>query len=246
MEQGNGDEQTQWKTWRQACLMLELEITDTQEEAFQRFSELLIAANRQLNLTRITALEDFLYRHLLDSLSLSAFLPTGSLLADIGSGAGFPAIPLAMARPDLQVTAVESVGKKCAFIQETIEKLRLTNLKVLNTRGEHLGHDPQARERFDRVTARAVAALPVLLEYCLPLVKVGGSFLAMKGLNFEAELADSKNALHRLSGRLQEIKKFTQPDLSHLAGSRILNIEKTGKTPATYPRHAGLIRKKPL
>lgn len=220
-----------------------IDISDQQETQLQWFYDYLIEANRHINLTRITALDDFLHRHLLDSLTLAPFLPAGAKLADIGSGAGFPALPLAIVRPDIQVIAVESVGKKCAFIRECAEKLHLSSLTVLNQRSESLGQDPEFREQFDMVTARAVAALPGLLELCLPLVKVGGAFLSMKGLSYETELAAAKNALKTLGGELKEIKTFTHPSL---IGSRLLIIKKVQPTPAKYPRGVGLPVKTPL
>ena len=220
-----------------------LNLSDQQQSQLQRFYDYLLEINQHTNLTRITALEDFLYRHLLDSLTLVPFLPSGANIADIGSGAGFPALPLAIVRPDIQVTAVESVGKKCTFIRECAAQLNLSNVTALNQRSENLGHDPKFREQFDIVTARAVAALPSLLELCLPLVKAGGLFLSMKGLNYETELATAKNALKTLGGRLEEVKTFPQPSL---AGSRLLIIQKVQVTPAKYPRNAGIPVKSPL
>jgi 16S rRNA (guanine527-N7)-methyltransferase len=243
MNQGNGDNQTEWRAWRKACQDLGVSISDEQEAQLHCFYEHLIEANRSVNLTRITALEDFLYRHLLDSLTLAPLLPANARLADIGSGAGIPAIPLAIARPDIQVTAVESVGKKCAFIEEAAQKLQLSGFTVRNQRSETLGQDPQTRAKFDAVSARAVAALPVLLELCLPLVKVGGRFLAMKGLSYEPELDASKNALKLLGGKLNTVQTFEHPSL---VGARLLIFEKIKPTPSNYPRSIGLPAKTPL
>ena len=243
MNQGNDDNKTHWSAWRKACQDLGVSISDEQETRFQRFYEHLIEANRSVNLTRITALEDFLARHLLDSLTLVPLIPPNSLLADIGSGAGFPAIPLAIARPDIQVTAVESVGKKCTFIEDAAKQLGLSGFTVRNQRSEALGQDPQTRAHFDVVTARAVSALPVLLELCLPLVKVGGQFLAMKGMSYEPELEASQNALKLLGASLKAVKTFEHPSLN---GSRLLIFEKDKATPAQYPRATGLPAKHPL
>lgn len=243
MTQGNASDTAQWTQWRTACQELGVPITDPQQARFEQFYQQLVETNRSVNLTRITALEDFLYRHLLDSLTLAPLIPQQASLADIGSGAGFPAIPLAIVRPDVAITAVESVGKKSQFIQAVKEALGLTNLSILNDRSETLGHQPSNREQFDCITARAVAALPVLLELCLPLVKTGGLFLAMKGLSYEAELAASGPALKTLGGKLQEVKTFSHPKLE---GSRLLIIEKIRPTPKQYPRSAGLATKKPI
>lgn len=243
MNQGNANNQPQWHAWRKAAQDLGVEISDAQEAQFRQFYKQLLETNRHTNLTRITELEDFLYRHLLDSLTLAPLTPPNARLIDIGSGAGFPALPLAIARPDLTVTAVDSVGKKCKFMQETAEKLKVSGFTARNQRSEELGQDPQLREQFDLVSARAVAALPVLLELCLPLLKVGGSFLAMKGLSYEGELEASQNALKVLSGAVKEVKTFVHPSLS---GSRLIVIEKTRPTPRQYPRKSGLPAKNPL
>lgn len=232
-----------WDQWGEDCALIDVPLSEEQIRAFQCFYELLVEANKTTNLTRITALEDFLYRHLLDSIAVSPLIPNGSKLADIGSGAGIPAIPLAIARPDLQITAVESVGKKCAFIRSAQESLNLSNLEVVNERSEDLGRNPDYREKFDTVTARAVAALPVLLELCLPLTKPGGKFLAMKGLSYEAELEASARALKTLGGQFKQLHTFTHPKLE---AARILEFDKTTPTPSQYPRQAGMPSKKPL
>ncbi len=243
MIQGNADNHPEWNTWRNACQELGVSVSDAQEAQFRRFYELLIETNRHTNLTRITELEDFLYRHLLDSLTLTPLIPDNARLIDIGSGAGIPSLPLAIVRPDLTITAVDSVGKKCKFMEETAATLKLSGFTVLNRRSEELGQDAQLREQFDVVSARAVAALPVLLELCLPLTKVGGQFLAMKGLSYESELEASPNALKVLGGTLKEVKTFQHPSLS---GSRLLVIEKHKPTPRQYPRKTGLPAKSPL
>lgn len=243
MTLGNTIEQDAWAQWNTACQALGVSITPDVQEKLAHFYELLQAGNRVTNLTRITAPEDFLYRHLLDSLTISSHIPAQAKVTDVGSGAGFPAIPLAITRPDVTVVAVESVGKKCQFIHSVQETLSLPNLQCRHERSETLGQDPTLRQRMDVVTARAVAALPVLLELCLPLVKVGGVFLAMKGTSYESELQASKTALKTLGGRLKDVQTFAHP---RLEGSRLLVIEKIAKTPAAYPRNAGLPGKNPL
>lgn len=243
MKAGNDSNQSLWMAWLTACQSLGVSVTPEQQAALERFYALLVEANRTTNLTRITALPDFLERHLLDSLTIVPLVPTRARVVDVGTGAGFPAIPLAIVRPDVQVTAVESVGKKCQFIQAVIETLALPNLTVLNMRSETLGHEKNHRHSYDVAVARAVAALPVLLELCLPLVKPEGRFLAMKGLSYEAELTASTNALQTLHACLVKVHEFAMPSLS---GSRLIEFEKTGKTPPAYPRQPGLAAKKPL
>lgn len=236
-------EPAQWEQWLADCETIGVTLTADHLPRFQQFYDLLLTANQSVNLTRITAPQDFLDRNLLDSLTLSPLIPEGSSVADIGSGAGFPALPLALARPDLKITAVESIGKKCNFIREAATALELTNLTVLNSRSEEMAADKQYRERFDVVTARAVAALPTLLELCIPLVRVKGRFIAMKGQNAEVELAASEKALRVLATKHVRTKTF---ELEKLQGSRIVGFEKIARTQDAYPRASGLPAKKPL
>lgn len=236
-------EPAQWEQWLANCQSIDVSIPQERLPLFQRFYELLLTANQTMNLTRITAPQDFLDRNLLDSLTISPLIPRNSWVADIGSGAGFPALPLAMARPDLEITAVESVGKKCKFIQETAEALGLDNLTVLNLRSEQMARNLEYRERYNVVTARAVASLPTLLELCMPLVKVNGAFIAMKGQNADAELHASRKALQVLSTHHMKTRSF---DLEPLQGSRVLVFEKAARTQDAYPRGSGLPGKKPL
>ena len=223
--------------WEDAAL---LELLAT----YGKLYDALIVYNQKVNLTRITEPRDVLYRHLLDSLLLVPHIPQGAHVADVGSGAGFPAIPLAMARPDLQVTAMESVGKKCVFIEEIRQAFGLEDrLKVVNGRSEELGNQPLYREQFDVVTARAVAALPTLLELTLPLTKPKGSFIAIKGPSYEEELKASQKALQTLKGRCEQV---IHSAVSPEQASILLIFQKTGVTPKGYPRLPGMPSKKPL
>lgn len=203
----------------------------------------LLTYNAQVNLTRITDPEGFLFRHVLDSLVIAPFVPEGATVADIGSGAGFPAIPLAMARPDVQVHAVESIGKKCKFIEQTAERFLLP-LTVHNKRSEDLARDPNTREKMDVVTARAVAALPTLLEVTLPLLKVGGQLLAIKGRAYEEELQSAERALTTL--KAEHVDTLTFEDEPGLENTALLIFEKLAPTPTAYPRPAGKPQKTPL
>lgn len=218
-------------------------VSESQKALLERFYQDLLVANQTTNLTRITAPEDFLYRHLLDSLSILPLIPEGASVVDIGSGAGFPAIPMALMRPESKIAAVESVGKKCLFMAAEKEKLGLENFTVYNERSENLGQNPAHRGHYDIALARAVASLPVLLELCIPLVKVGGRFLAMKGLSYEPELEASANALKALGAEFKTVHQFEHP---RLEGSRILIFEKIKSTPKAYPRQAGTPTRNPL
>lgn len=225
------------------CKTLGIAWQPAQLQQLAQFYDLLSATNQHTNLTRISEPQDFLYRHVLNSLSLLPYLSENIRLADIGSGGGFPALPLAIIRPDLRITAVESVGKKASFIEATGQALQLKNLHVLNERSEILGQSPQYREQFDCVTARALAPLPVLLELTLPLLKPQRHLLAMKGPKAADEIESAKRAMKLLHAR---VIQHVPAEPSLLEGSVILVIEKTAPTPKAYPRQAGMPKKKPL
>ena len=165
-----------------------------------------------------------------------------SSVIEIGSGGGFPSIPLMIVREDLKFNLLEATGKKCLFLKEVIKKLNL-KAEVLNGRAEDFGKDKKYREKFDHATARAVARLNVLLEYCMPFVKKGGTFIALKG-NAEEEIKEGKNAIKILGGEIKQIKFYTLP--LEEANRTLINIEKTSNTPSQYPRGNGRERKSPL
>lgn len=231
-------------TWAADCQALGLSLSPEHWQQISQLYTLLLTANAQTNLTRLTSPEAYLYKHILDSLTIINSLPEGAQVIDLGSGAGFPALPLAIVRPDLTITAVESVGKKCRFIQESAAALSLTNLNVINDRAEALGQRSTYRERFDVVTARALAPLPVLLEYAIPLVTYPqGRFLAFKGSQYTQELENASQALKTLHAKLDQTQHVS---LEQLPGAVILHFKKTTPTPPAYPRAVGLPAKKPL
>lgn len=232
-----------WPAWHEACHALGVTVDAATQERLTQFYTLLIEANQVMNLTRITAPEDFLYRHLLDSLTLSPHIPANAFLVDVGSGPGFPAIPLAIIRPDITVVAVESTVKKARFIGSVGEALGLSNLRCESDRAETLAHDRNFRAKADVVTARAVASLPVLLELCIPFLKVDGLFLAMKGLACEEEVAKSTRAFKMLGASVQSTQTFEHP---RLEASRLLLITKFRPTLPDYPRAPGQPAKTPL
>jgi len=213
----------------------------------QRFVELLLAGNRRLNLTRVTSADDVARLHLLDSL---AALPEIDLMApgraiDLGSGGGLPALPLAMARPEVRWTLVDSVAKKASILREFVEALGLANVTVIADRAEALGRDPSHRQRYDLATARACAALPVLAELALPLVAPGGWLLAWKGPLTEAddEVRRGRAATGQLGGgRL----RIVDPGLPALGGHRFVIVPKERATDARFPRRAGEPGRRPL
>lgn len=214
--------------------------------AMGRFAEMLAAWNERVNLTAITTPEDVARKHFVDSLSLLRSLggSDGLQVADIGSGAGFPGLVLAMARPGWRVLLLDALGKRVAFLRQVIEATGLANVEAVHLRAEDAARRPELREHFDVATARAVAGLPVLAEYCLPLVRVGGWFLAMKAREVEEEIAAAMHAITVLGGELESLERFTLPGVGEERA--IVRIRKAGRTPGAYPRRSGLPERKPL
>lgn len=209
---------------------------------FERFFRLLTEYNARYNLTAITAWEEVVHKHFYDSLAGEPLFPDGADAVEIGSGAGFPSLPLKIVRPDLALTLVESTGKKCEFLRAAVKELGLEGVTVLHARAEELGKDPNYREKFSVAFARAVAPLPSLAEYCLPLVRTGGRFVAYKGATDESE--EGKKAVVSLGGSLAGSVRYELPEEY---GARTLIVaEKTGKTPAKYPRGQGKERSAPI
>lgn len=223
---------------------LGISLTDEQIKLFEKLAELLVEQNKTMNLTAITDPDGIAVKHFADSISaLSAYdFAENAKVLDVGTGAGFPSIPLLIARPDLEMTMIDSTAKKLKYVASTVETLGLT-AEVLHTRAEEAGQSKQYREKFDIVCSRAVAALNVLCEYCLPFVKVGGVFLAMKAAKAQEEIADARNAIKTLGGKIVAEKSFSLSD----GGERtIVVIKKISQVPPKYPRVSAQIAKKPL
>ncbi|KMK52844.1 Ribosomal RNA small subunit methyltransferase G [Fructobacillus sp. EFB-N1] len=237
------DQEAFLKTLEEAGLTL----SDQQIEQFDRYFSLLVETNKEFNLTAITDHDEVYLKHFYDSLTLAIYQPALRVakptLIDIGSGAGFPAIPLKIALPNLKVTLVDSLNKRVNFLKTVVADLGLENVMVLHGRAEDFGQDQKIRESFDYATARAVARTAVLAEYTLPFVKIGGQLLVMKGSAGEDELKAGKKALQTLGGQLKENFTFTLPNQDP---RMIQMIDKVQKTPKKYPRQAGTPSKKPL
>ncbi|MDA8221856.1 MAG: 16S rRNA (guanine(527)-N(7))-methyltransferase RsmG, partial [Desulfitobacterium hafniense] len=207
------------------------------------FGDLLLEWNQRLNLTRITDPQEVILKHFIDSMVLAKFIQ-GIHLADLGTGAGFPGIPLKILRPELKVVLIDSLKKRLDFLDVVIEKLDLQDINTIHARAEDFGRNRKYRKYFDTVSSRAVARLPILLEYALPVLKIKGRFLAAKGLQADQELAESGKALKILGGMSEGIEHF---NLGSSAEHRaVILIRKVGQTPSQYPRKAGTPSKSPI
>ena len=222
------------------------ELTDKQKQQFKLYFKMLIEVNEHVNLTRITEEDEVYLKHFYDSITplftFGAVFKDGATLCDVGAGAGFPSIPLKILKPGLKVTIVDSLQKRLNFLKDLISELGLTDVELVHGRAEDVGQNKLYRERFDIVTARAVARMSVLSEYCLPLVKKGGYFVALKGPKAEDELDDGKKALEVLGGKLIKDEELTLP-----AGEEertLVLVQKVKSTPKKYPRQAGTPRRK--
>lgn len=213
-------------------------------ERFDRYAEMLVDWNEKINLTAITAPDEIVIKHFVDSLLLlKAYdVPKGASMIDIGTGAGFPSVPVAMVRDDIRLTLMDSLNKRINFLKELSEALRV-NAECVHARAEEFGNKPEYREQYDVACARAVAHLRELSEYCLPFVKVGGAFVALKSVGLEQELEEAKAAIDILGGKVERISRFTLPDGAERA---IAVIRKIRPTPKKFPRPYGKIKKNPL
>lgn len=228
------------------CKALGVTLSDEQIQQFLKYYEMLVEWNEVMNLTAITEYDEVMKKHFVDSISLcKAYDVTqNKTVIDVGTGAGFPGLALKIAFPDLQVTLLDSLNKRINFLNEVINKLNLVNIETVHSRIEDFGKDKKYRESFDFVTARAVANLAVLSEYLLPIAKVGGQCVCMKGSSVEEELSNGKNAIKVLGGKIKNIDEFVLPDSD--MSRNVIIIDKIKNTPNKYPRKAGIPVKEPL
>ena len=224
-----------------------LECSEEQAKKLFLLTKRMLEVNKSMNLTAIKEEKAVILRHYVDSLTISKYISEGSKLLDVGCGAGFPTLPLAIFRPDVDIVAMDGTAKRIRYVDETARILELDNVTAISERAEELAFDPNYRECFNIVTARAVAALPVLCELCLPFVKVGGSMIGMKSQQADAELTDSMNCIKLCGGKLTDRKTVFITDGSIEPEVRnLIFIEKTSSTPKIYPRHFSKISKKHL
>ena len=221
-----------------------VDISEIQAEQFYDYYELLVERNKVMNLTAITDFKEVVKKHYADSLTLLRIHNMDEVrnMIDVGTGAGFPGIPLKIVCPDVKLTLLDSLGKRVKFLEDVAGKLDLRGVECVHSRTEDLAGNSYYREQYDLVTARAVAAMNVLSEYCLPYVKIGGVFAAYKSGTIEEELAAAERAISVLGGKVRATEKFQLDDM----GRSIVLIEKTRKTPKSYPRKAGTPWRSPI
>ena len=223
-------------------------LNENQINQFNQYFTSLIETNKKVNLTRITEKDEVYLKHFWDSITplftFGSVLKGADTLCDVGAGAGFPSIPLKIMLPELKVTIVDSLGKRLNFLQGLITQLNLKNVTLVHGRAEDVGQNKQYREQFDVVTARAVANMAVLSEYCLPLIKENGNFIALKGPKAEDELKSARKALKVLGGKVIAVKELQLPRSTE--ERTLILIEKVQATPKKYPRQAGTPHRKPI
>lgn len=232
------------KNFTEELERLGVSVSDRQFEKFDKYAEMLVSYNEKVNLTALTSPEDIAEKHFIDSILpfLHFSLKKDASVIDVGTGAGFPSCPLKIVREDIALTLVDSLNKRVNFLNMLSQNLSL-DAKCIHARAEELGKDLDYREKFDIATARAVANLPMLCEYCLPFVKVGGYFAALKGSRGADEAKEAYTAIKTLGGKLQEVYEYSLPSGDNRT---LIIIKKISQTPPKYPRNKGLMTKKPL
>lgn len=223
---------------------ISIKLNEEQIDKFYRYMNLLLEWNEKINLTAITDYKEIILKHFIDSITISKYIKDGEKLVDVGTGAGFPGIPLKIIRDDIKITLLDSLNKRINFLNEVVKELNLENIETVHARCEEFGKNKKYRESFDVVTSRAVANLATLSEYMIPLAKKEGICICMKGSDVEDEIQNSKNAIKILGGNIEKIDKFELPG-SDIKRSVIL-IKKVNITPAKFPRKPGTPAKEPI
>lgn len=223
---------------------MQIELSNQQLEQFYLYMNLLLEWNGKINLTAITDPKEIILKHFIDSITIAPYLKNAQSILDIGTGAGFPGIPLAILENSKDFVLMDSLNKRIIFLQEVIQNIALTRVQAIHGRAEELGKEKEHREHYDLVTSRAVAKLNILLEYMLPFVKVGGRCICMKSQEIEEELKEAKQAIELLGGKLERVDEIILPESD--VKRKIIVIQKVRQTPIKYPRKPGTPTKEPI
>ena len=229
--------------FKQECKKNNIKISEDKIEEFYKYMNLILEWNEKFNLTAIKNEKEFIVKHFIDSLTIDYLVKDSKKMLDIGTGAGFPGIPLKLNNDNINVTLIDSVNKKIMVLNDVIEKIKLDNIEALHIRAEELAQNNDYREKFDVVTTRAVSSLATIVEYMLPFVKIEGKAICMKGPNIDEELENSKNAIKTLGGEIEEIKKIC---INEEFERNIIIIKKIKCTNKKYPRGQGKPVKEPI
>ena len=232
------------KSLKEKVEKLGIELNDYQVKQFYNYMKLLIEWNKKINLTAIIDPEDIILKHFIDSLTIAKYINEKDKIADIGTGAGFPGIPIKILKPENEMLLVDSLNKRIKFLEMVIQEDKLKNIKVLHGRAEEIGHNKAYRGNFDVITSRAVAKLNILLEYMLPLLKLGGKCICLKGPNIEEELEEARNAIKILGGQIDKIEQMELPYSDNRRN--IIIIKAVKQSPNKYPRKPGTPTTSPL
>ena len=223
---------------------INVQLNDEQIKKYFDYMALLLDWNEKINLTAITEVDDVILKHFVDSMTVLKYIENEKSIIDVGTGAGFPGIPIAIMKKDVKITLLDSLNKRINFLNEVCRELKLNNVDTIHGRAEEIGKNKEHREKYDIAVSRAVANMSTLSEYLIPLVKIGGKCICMKGSEIEQELEQAKFAIKELGGKIEKVEKFTLPDSD--MERNIIIIKKIKETSNKYPRKAGMPSKVPI
>ena len=223
---------------------INVQLNDEQIKKYFDYMTLLLDWNEKINLTAITEMDDVILKHFIDSMTIFKYIENEESIIDVGTGAGFPGIPIAIMKKDVKITLLDSLNKRINFLNEVCSELKINNVETIHGRAEEIGKNKEHREKYDIAVSRAVANMSTLSEYLIPLVKIGGKCICMKGSEIEQELEQAKFAIKELGGKIEKVEKFTLPDSD--MERNIIIIKKIKETSNKYPRKAGMPSKDPI
>ena len=223
---------------------INVQLNDEQIKKYFEYMTLLLDWNEKINLTAITEMDDVILKHFIDSMTVFKYIENEESIIDVGTGAGFPGIPIAIMKEDVKITLLDSLNKRINFLNEVCSELKINNVETIHGRAEEIGKNKEHREKYDIAVSRAVANMSTLSEYLIPLVKIGGKCICMKGSEIEQELEQAKFAIKELGGKIEKVEKFTLPDSD--MERNIIIIKKIKETSNKYPRKAGMPSKDPI